>query len=601
MGVDFLVTGLLYASLMGSVLAGIIIIIRRVLRTRMDANWQYLLWFLLVIKLLIPNAPESPFSIFNLFHKVSMTWAVHSPETRIRERDGGNSDEVLSLTKLTDATGDYALSVNRNLKNSGYTIFLGVWITGVIFLIAFMTHLTWKLRRIIKSSLVVNDPGIAGLLEECRRKIHIKADPVLIESPAIQTPKVVGAIRPHIILPAGIIGTISRAELRFILLHELAHLQRRDLYINWVTTFLQIIHWFNPLIWYAFYQMRLDRELACDAYVLSRLKPGEYKNYGAAIIAFLERYSYRTYNYPIAGFASGKAHIKQRMTMISGYKRGTVAGVAGRILLLLMMGCLLLTNAKGTTTGGEPGQYPGLRRSVADDKLSRYFQGYDGAFVLFDLKKDDYVIYNDANSKRRVSPDSTYKIESSLVGLETGALADENTGMKWDGTVYPFEPWNRDQTLASAMASSVSWYFQKVDSQVGLTLVDRYLKETGYGNHDLSGGIRDFWGESSLKISPLEQVEFLRKFYRYELPFSRRNIDIVKQTIKLAEEGQGTLYGKTGTGIVNGKNINGWFVGYVERSDGTYIFATNIQGKDRADGANARKITLSILKGFHIL
>lgn len=457
------------------------------------------------------------------------------------------------------------------------------------------------MRRILKNGAKVTDVGAIGLFEECKLALNIKSTPVLIESSVIRSPMAAGTLRPHIILPSGIVTELSQEKLRFIILHELAHLQRKDIYVNWITTLLQIFHWFNPLMWYAFNQMREDRELACDANVLSVLKPDEYKSYGDAIICLLERFSYPVYDHTVAGFASGKSHIKQRMAKIAAYKKGTIAEIFWGISLFSLMGCLALTNAQGITGPVQEEKAPKLQQSVTYEDLSSYFKEYDGSFVLLDLESGHYQVYNDANSKKRVSPDSTYKIISSLVGLETEVVTNENAQMEWDGTIHPFEQWNKDQTLTSATINSVSWYFQKVDSLVGKTRIESYLKQMGYGNVDLSGGINEFWLESSLKISPIEQVKILEKLYTYELPFSRRNIDIVKKTIKLSDQDKITLYGKTGTGIVNGNQLNGWFVGFVESKGKVFAFATNIQGKVWTDGATAKTITLSILKDKNIL
>ncbi|MBU2703081.1 bla regulator protein BlaR1 [Sporomusaceae bacterium BoRhaA] len=594
------ISWLLYSSLMGSILIGLIIVVRWVFANRMSANWQYLIWFLLILKLLIPYAPESSLSVFNIFsHLTIQNLAGDYFKTQDNEKTDQNTEKKSSM--IVNITDDYSLSVTRNFLNFRDVIVFFVWLIGVISLTVYTIHLTIKQKCIIKKSLRANDSCVINLLEECKHTMNIKDNPVLIESPVIRSPMVMGAIRPHIVLPTGIIGHLSRTELRFILLHELAHLQRRDLYINWIISFLQILHWFNPFIWYAFYQMRQDRELACDAYVLSTLKPDEYKSYGAAIISFLEKYSSSAYDYTIAGLANGSSHIKKRMVMIASYKKETAAGVIWGVLLFLLMGCFVLTNAQETSGAAQTGKSSQLNQGTAYEDLSNYFQGYDGTFVLLDMEKNHYQVYNDANSKKRVSPNSTYKIISALVGLENGVLTDENTQLEWDGTVYPIERWNRDQTLSSAIIYSVNWYFQKVDSIVGKTRIEDYLKQIGYGNDDLSGDIHDFWVESSLKISPIEQVEMLKNLYTYEMPFARRNIDIVKKVIKLSEQDKVILYGKTGTGIVNGNSINGWFVGYVESEGKVYIFATNIQGKERADGANARNITLSILKDKNIL
>jgi len=596
------ISWLLYSSFMGSILIGLIIVIRLVFKNRMGANWQYLIWFLLIFKLLIPHAPESSLSVFNIFNNVSIqTFSGKYFGPLNHNQTDRNAEKNSPLTEIVDITDDYSLSVDRTSLHSKDVIVFWVWLIGVLSLTAYIMTSTIKLKGIIKNSRPVNDRYIIRLLEECKQLMNNKGNSVLIESLVIRSPMVVGATQSHIILPTSIIDKLSKAELRFILLHELAHLKRRDLYINWITSFLQIIHWFNPLIWYAFHQMRQDRELACDAYVLSILKPDEYKSYGATIISFLERYSYSAYDHTIAGLASGRAHIKKRVAMIASYKKGTVARGIWGILLFLLFGCFMLTNPKGTSEAAQTGKPPKLNQNIVYEDLSRYFQGYDGTFVLMDMEKDHYQVYNNVNSQKRVSPDSTYKIISSLVGLETGVLTDKNTQLKWDGTLYPFEPWNKDQTLASAIAFSVSWYFQEADAMVGKTRIENYLKQIGYGNYDLSGGIHDFWIESSLEISPLEQVDMLKKLYTYKMPFSRRNVDIVKNLIKVSEQDKVALYGKTGTGIVNGNSINGWFVGYVESNGHVYIFAANIQGKEGADGANAKNITLSILKDKNIL
>lgn len=593
------ISWLLYSSLMGSILLGLILVVRGVFANRMSANWQYLIWFLLIFKLLIPYAPESSLSVFNIFnHLTIQNLARNYFETQHNEKTNQNTEKKSSM--IVNITDDYSLSVKRNFLNFRDFIIFSVWLIGVISLTIYTIHLTIKQKCIIKDSLRANDSYIINLLEECKHTMNIKDNPVLIESSVIRSPMVMGAIWPHIVLPTGITNHLSRTELRFILLHELAHLRRRDLYINWIISFLQILHWFNPFIWYAFYQMRQDRELACDAYVLSTLKPDEYKSYGAAIISFLEKYSSSAYDYTIAGLASGSSHIKKRIVMIATYKKETAARVIWGLLLFLLMGCFVLTNAQeaSVATQTEKSQ---LNQGIAYEDLSDYFQGYDGTFVLLDVEKNHYQVYNDAYSKKRVSPNSTYKIISALIGLENGVLTDENTQLEWDGTVYPIEHWNRDQTLSSAISYSVNWYFQKIDSIIGKTKIEDYLKQIAYGNNDLSGDIHDFWVESSLKISPIEQVEMLKNLYTYEMPFSRRNIDIVKKVIKLSEQDKVILYGKTGTGIVNGNSINGWFVGYVESEGEVYIFATNIQGKERADGDNARNITLAILKDKNIL
>jgi len=148
----------------------------------------------------------------------------------------------------------------------------------------------------------------------------------------------------------------------------------------------------------------------------------------------------------------------------------------------------------------------------------------------------------------------------------------------------------------SAMQNSVSWYFQDIDAQVGVEELTSYYTQLSYGNHDLSRGTTDYWMESSLLISPVEQVELLTDFYQNDTIFKSEHVDTLKSILRLSEKDGAVLSGKTGTGSVNGKVINGWFIGYVENNGHTFIFATNIQGEDNAGGSAAVQITLSILK-----
>lgn len=602
MGQSSFILWLLDSSLMGSILIVLIILVRLTFKKRLSTHCQYLIWFMLIVRLIIPYAPESSISIFNVFlHLNIKTWPGHVIGVQTNSQATWSTDSQLPISTTVNDADDYTHRIERSFFDSNENIVLGIWLIGALSLTIYTITLTARMRRILKNGAKVTDVGAIGLFEECKLALNIKSTPVLIESSVIRSPMAAGTLRPHIILPSGIVTELSQEKLRFIILHELAHLQRKDIYVNWITTLLQIFHWFNPLMWYAFNQMREDRELACDANVLSVLKPDEYKSYGDAIICLLERFSYPVYDHTVAGFASGKSHIKQRMAKIAAYKKGTIAEIFWGISLFSLMGCLALTNAQGITGPVQEEKAPKLQQSVTYEDLSSYFKEYDGSFVLLDLESGHYQVYNDANSKKRVSPDSTYKIISSLVGLETEVVTNENAQMEWDGTIYPFEQWNKDQTLTSATINSVSWYFQKVDSLVGKTRIESYLKQMGYGNVDLSGGINEFWLESSLKISPIEQVKILEKLYTYKLPFSRRNIDIVKKTIKLSDQDKITLYGKTGTGIVNGNQLNGWFVGFVESKGKVFAFATNIQGKVWTDGATAKTITLSILKDKNIL
>ena len=232
--------------------------------------------------------------------------------------------------------------------------------------------------------------------------------------------------------------------------------------------------------------------------------------------------------------------------------------------------------------------------------LSTFFEGYDGCFALYDSRENQWLLYNKKQCAQRTAPESTYKIYSALLGLENKIITPDSTFMAWDGRPHAIGQWNKDQTLASAMQDSVNWYFQELDKRAGTEAMKEFYAGLGYGNQDFSNDSSSLWLGSSLKISAIEQVELLRKLYHNEYHFSPENIQAVQNSIKLEEKPGGTLYGKTGTGNIDGENRNGWFIGYVETAQNTYFFATNIHSEANAGGQAASSITLEILREWGI-
>jgi beta-lactamase class D len=232
-----------------------------------------------------------------------------------------------------------------------------------------------------------------------------------------------------------------------------------------------------------------------------------------------------------------------------------------------------------------------------------YFQGGEGAFVLYDLQNDQYLRYNAERCAERFLPASTFKIMNSLIGLESGVIPDENFVIPWDGTPYPIPSWNRDHTLATAIRNSVVWYYQELSRRVGRDRMQSYVDAAGYGNRDISGPIDAFWLEGGLRISADEQVEFLRRLYLDELPFSAGTMRIVRKILVLEETESYQFSGKTGS-VQRVPPHTGWFVGYLTVDGNTYFFATNYERSDPeefASGEEAKTTTWNILKGLGLL
>ncbi|HZC35068.1 MAG TPA: class D beta-lactamase [Chthoniobacterales bacterium] len=201
--------------------------------------------------------------------------------------------------------------------------------------------------------------------------------------------------------------------------------------------------------------------------------------------------------------------------------------------------------------------------------------GVTGTIVVNNLLKGETHVYNPQRAAEPFIPASTYKIPHSLIALETGVVKDEHQSFKWDGQRRWVDTWNRDQTFRSALKYSVVWVYQEIARQVGEQRESDYLKKFAYGNEDVSGGVDHFWLDGSLRITALQQIEFLKKLYLNQLPVSERSILIVKDMLINEANSKYILRAKTGWENAGAQGI-GWWVGWIETDNDVHFFALNL-------------------------
>jgi len=242
-----------------------------------------------------------------------------------------------------------------------------------------------------------------------------------------------------------------------------------------------------------------------------------------------------------------------------------------------------------------------LTGSNAQD-LKKFFDEYGvkGSFVVYDLNKDSYFYFDSTRCCKQFIPASTFKIPNSIIGLETGVIADENFVIPWD-SVKRREACDKDLTLKEAIQFSCVPYYQELARRVGEEKMQEMVNKLNYGNMNISGGIDRFWLTGELKISQTEQIDFLKRLYKGELPVSKRSMDITKIIILLEDKPGYKLRAKTGWGYVDNTSI-GWFVGWIEKDGGVYFFATNIETDNPKENfpASRKEITMKILKELGI-
>jgi beta-lactamase class D len=210
------------------------------------------------------------------------------------------------------------------------------------------------------------------------------------------------------------------------------------------------------------------------------------------------------------------------------------------------------------------------------------------AFEVYEKSKERVFYFNKRRGNYRMSPASTFKILNSLIALETSVAPDEELVIKWDGIARAKSEWNTDMNMREAFKVSNVPYYQELARRIGKAEMQKWIDTVRYGNKQIGDKIDEFWLNETLKITPDEQIGFMKKLYFDELPFSKRSMRIVRSMMLQENNGREKLYYKTGTGSDSGRSIF-WQVGFLEDSTNhPYFFANAFQGDTGKDFQNKR-------------
>ena len=341
---------LLTASWQAAVLILLVLGVQRMFGRRLGLRWRYALWVLVIIRLAVPLTVPSSISLFNV---------VRVPE-RVAPALARLPGPVLPVPNLARPVAvvqddpSPAIAVGPATPQGAtwrgsLSWLLPVWAAGALALGIWLGWAQYRVFRRVASCRPLIDAPMMDLLEDCKEQMGVHAPVTLVETSQVGSPALFGFMRPRLLLPVGLTRTFSLAELRFIFLHELAHLKRYDILTAWVMAGLQVMHWFNPLVWLAFHRMRVDRELACDALALSYARENENQSYGRTIIKLLEGFGSSAWAPGMAGTLENQNQLRERIGMIAKFnasKRGPALAVA----LITGLGLITLTGARSGGT-----------------------------------------------------------------------------------------------------------------------------------------------------------------------------------------------------------------------------------------------------------
>jgi bla regulator protein BlaR1 len=368
----------LYLSVFADILIILILLAKKIFKKVLSPKWHYYIWILLLIRLMVPYTPESSFSIYNLFYQAA-EWVkipvneMNNPLQNItygNSNTGGNTDKSGNTDSVTSNTPSVTVPQDENVavpgskqNNNTESIFAKVYnnlkvvvtepvlrILAVIWLaiILMFTACTVWINMIFAVKVKSNYAKLEGtrinsILKSCMDTMKIHQKIILLTTKQLRTPSLYVILKPKILVSKAYMDQLSDMEMEHIFLHELSHYKRKDILINWVLALLQIVYFFNPLIWYAFYKIYEDCEIACDAEVLRYIGEEEYQSYGNTIIKLIRLFSESNFIPATAGIGKNKSSYKRRILMISKFKKTKWTSTLLTVILIIIVAAVGLT------------------------------------------------------------------------------------------------------------------------------------------------------------------------------------------------------------------------------------------------------------------
>ena len=373
---------LLHHSIQASVLVLLVLMVQWVFRRQLTSRWRFALWWVVLLRLLLPVNLESAVSLFNFFQpsiflpgprdgtaasqlQVSVAIAEPAvvPSDRLEPSSPPRPENNLVPTPARAPSIGSSPMVNTEpavasrqphtprVEFEALLILglVGIWAAGVLILSLGVGFQLFHFRKQLARSAMAAPADLRELLDECRRVFGVTRHIELLETNTVSSPALFGLLRVRLLLPVGLAGKFSRRELRYIFLHEMAHVRRGDLWLNWLVTSLQLLHWFNPLVWFGFARLRADRELACDELALLRSGETAGARYGETIIKLLAGLGRPAVRPGLVGILEDQKQMRRRIAMIARFKKpGRWSALA--VVLLLGLAATALTDAQTQTS-----------------------------------------------------------------------------------------------------------------------------------------------------------------------------------------------------------------------------------------------------------
>lgn len=270
------------ASFYGTVVALLLFAAKALLRKQLSPRWHYALWMILLIKLLLPQGPESIVSVFNVLPE--------PPVQQVLDRTI-NREPLVQITPevmLNQPKQSIAAPVAEVDRWTFGEILALIWVVGVVAVMCVAIGQYGRLQRLLRRCEMTAVQEAQQVFQACKRELNMRSSVELVIQPRFSTPVLLGLKRKKLLINEQV-ENMSVQQQRYIYLHELWHIRRKDLWVNGLMLMILALHWFNPVLWYCHGQVRRDMELACDEAVLRHLGESEWLAYGHTLLSVAEQ------------------------------------------------------------------------------------------------------------------------------------------------------------------------------------------------------------------------------------------------------------------------------------------------------------------------
>ncbi len=334
-------TLLLSLSISGTLLFLIILVLKRLCQNSFSRRWQYYIWLIVVLRLLIPFT-WSPVNLRSLSAQIHTVAAVDEAAAQTNMPVAATAADT-GQQQIPQTAGSPETTPADTAKRPQPALFLCLFFAwSVPALVLFVRKITIYQgfsRYIRAGNTEVSDIHMLNLLSDCEERLRIRTNVELYRNASVTSPMMTGFFRPGIILP---VGVLDDQTLSCILMHELFHYKRRDMFYKWLVQLAICIHWFNPFVYWLEKEANRACELSCDEAVVAMLDDTARRKYGDTLISFLKSNSLCKSAPASITLTEGAAQIKERLGAIMNFRKKTKSV---RVLTGASTLCILLTAA----------------------------------------------------------------------------------------------------------------------------------------------------------------------------------------------------------------------------------------------------------------